>query len=169
MVFSALLALESHVLLLVRIGQTVLEHAIDERLVAKLGARPEVGEVVRGVGHGFGTASDDNVCIAGYDCLGAEDQGFDGGGADFVHSGCDGGLGEASTEGDLAGRVLSEAGCTVSVYMGRELCRVGLLCRENVAYEDLLDVGGLEASTVNGSYGRISNWGCGFVQGSADP
>jgi len=40
--------------------------------------------------------------------LGAEDEGFYGGGADFVDGGADGGVWEGGVEGALAGGVLAE-------------------------------------------------------------
>lgn len=95
-VVCALLTLETHVLLLVGIGQTILEHAVDERLVAKLGTGAHSGEVVRGVGHGLCATSDDNVGGAGQDSLSANDDGLDTRGADLVHGGANGRLLEAS-------------------------------------------------------------------------
>jgi len=40
--------------------------------------------------------------------LGAEDEGFYGGGADFVDGGADGGVGEGGVESALAGGILAE-------------------------------------------------------------
>jgi hypothetical protein len=160
MVISALLALETHVLLLIRVGKTILEHAIDERLVSKFGADSQVGQVVGGVGHGLGAAGDDDVRVASYDRLGTEDQGFDRGCTHFVYSGCDRGLGETGAEGDLAGGVLSEAGNSVRIRRRKRVPGfkgLFLLRREHIAHEDLLDIFGLEASTLNGSCSRISN------------
>lgn len=110
-VVGALLALQAHVLLLVCVGQTVLQHTVDQRLVSELGAGPQVGEVVGGVGHALGARSHDNVGIAGYDGLRADDEGLDGGGAHLVDGGCDGRFGEAGANGTLAGWVLAEAVC----------------------------------------------------------
>lgn len=109
MVVSTLLALETHMLLLVCVGKTVLEHTIYERLVSEFGASPHVGEVVGSVRHALGAGGDDDVGIAGDDGLRANDQGLDRGGADLVDGGGDGGLGEASANCALAGRVLAEA------------------------------------------------------------
>lgn len=108
-VIGALLALQTHVLLLVCVGQTILQQTVDQRLVSKLGACPQVGEVVGSVGHALGSACHDNVGIAGYDGLRADNEGLDGRGAHLVDGGCDGRLGEASAKGTLTGGILAEA------------------------------------------------------------
>jgi hypothetical protein len=91
--------------------------------------------------------------------LSAEDHGFDGGGADFVDGGADGGVWEASAEGTLAGGVLAEAGEVLAGSLGRDGrggqdCK--LLCGEDVAEEDFFDIFGLKAGALDGSYGRVS-------------
>ena len=80
-----------------------------QRLVPKLGTVAQVGEVVGSVGHGLGTASDDNVGISGQDGLGTKDDGLGTGGAHLVDGGCDDRLGETSTKGGLASGVLTKA------------------------------------------------------------
>ena len=114
MVLGALLSLQSHVLFLVRICKTILQHAIDERLVTELCTGAKVGEVVRGIGHALSTASDDDVGISGDDGLGTDNEGLDGRGADLVDGGADNGFGQSSAEGTLAGRVLAKAGDRLS-------------------------------------------------------
>lgn len=47
------------------------------------------------------------VGLAGLNGLGSKHDSLHGGGADLVDGGGDGGLGETSSEGDLAGRVLA--------------------------------------------------------------
>ena len=74
-----------------------------------------------GVGHGFGAACYDGGGTAGHDCLRAEDDGFEGGGADFVYGGADGGVRHAGAEGALAGWVLTKTG-RMGQYAG---CRLG--------------------------------------------
>jgi hypothetical protein len=111
-VVGALLALQTHVLLLVGVGETVLEHAVHKGLVAKLCTSAQVGEVVGGIRHALGTTSHDNVGISGDDGLSADDEGFDRGGADFVYRGGDGGIGKACANGNLAGRVLTKTVCS---------------------------------------------------------
>jgi hypothetical protein len=108
-VVCALLSLQTHVLLLVCVGQTILQHTVDEGLVSELGAGPQVGEVVGGVGHALGSRCDDDVGIAGYDGLGADNEGLNGRGAHLVDGGCDSRLGESSANSTLAGGVLAEA------------------------------------------------------------
>lgn len=114
MVLGALLSLQSHVLVLVRIGKTILQHAIDEWLVTELCTSAKVGEVVGGVGHALSTASDDDVGISGDDGLGTDNESLDGRGADLVNGGADNGLGQSSAKGTLAGRVLAETGDAMS-------------------------------------------------------
>jgi hypothetical protein len=87
MVIGALLSLQTHVLLLVCVCQTILQHTVDERLVTELGTSPHVGEVVRSVRHALGTGGDDDVGIAGNDGLRADDQRLDRGGAHLVDGG----------------------------------------------------------------------------------
>lgn len=113
---SAELGLETHVLLLVNIGQAILEDTVDESLVAVLGAVAEVGKVVRSVGHGLSSASDDNIGGAEHDVLGTEDDGLEGRSADLVDGGGNGGLGEAGAHGALACRSLAEAAGVVLVW-----------------------------------------------------
>lgn len=105
---GAQLALETHVLLLEGIGQTILENTVDEGLVAVLGAASQVGEVVGGVGHGLGATGDDNGRGAEHDVLGSEDDGLEGRGADLVDSRADGAVGETGADGALAGGSLAE-------------------------------------------------------------
>lgn len=95
-------------LLLIRIRQPVLEHAIHQRLIPILSSGTQVGQVVRDLGHGFGAAGDHDGGGAGHDGLGAEDHGFEARGAHFVDGGADGGGGEAGAEGALTGGVLAD-------------------------------------------------------------
>jgi len=150
MVVCTLLALKTHVLLLVRVGQTVLEDTVDKRLVTELGASPHDREVVRSVGHALRSSSDDNVRIAGYDGLRTDDERFDRGGADLVDGGCDGGFGETSADGTLAGRVLTEA--TICIREAHRKQRLYILCGKNITNKDFLDVFGLQAGALDGCY-----------------
>ena len=94
----------------VGVAQPVADERVHELNVAEFGAGASVGEVVRGIGHGFRAACQDAGGGARGDGLGAEDDGFEGGGADFVDGGADCGGGEAGGDGALAGGVLAEAG-----------------------------------------------------------
>lgn len=120
MVVRALLALETHVLLLICVGQTILEDTINERLVSKLGTCPHIWEVVGSVRHALGTGCDNDVRIASDDGLRANNQGLDRRGANLVDRGSDGGLGQTSANGTLAGRVLAEAVLMISIYLGQQ-------------------------------------------------
>lgn len=107
-VLSAKLTGKTHVLLLVRVGEAVLQDTVDEGLVAVLGAGSKDREVVGSVGHGFGTASNDDVRSAEHDVLGAENNGLERRGADLVHGGADGRLRKAGTDGALSSRSLTK-------------------------------------------------------------
>lgn len=148
-IVGTLFALQTHVLLLVRVGKTILEDTIDERLVAELGTSPQVGEVVGDVGHALGTGSDNDVGIASDDGLGTDNEGLDRGGAHLVDGGGNGRLGETGANGALAGRVLAEA--RLSVWMCGYNPAILLLCGHDIANKDLLNILGLQASTVDGS------------------
>lgn len=100
-------------LLLVGVGQAILEDTVDEGLVAVLGAGAEVGQVVWGVGHGLGAASDDDVGSSEHDVLSTEDDSLETRGADLVHGGGNGAVGETSADGTLAGRSLAKAASEV--------------------------------------------------------
>ena len=63
---------------------------------------------MRDVRHGFGATSYDCRGITSHDGLGGEDDGFEGGSADFVDCGADSRIGHASIDGTLAGRVLAK-------------------------------------------------------------
>lgn len=76
-VIGALLALKAHVLLLVCIGQAILENSVDERLVTELGTGAQVGEIVGSVGHGLSTTCDDNVGGTGENGLGGDNDCLD--------------------------------------------------------------------------------------------
>lgn len=106
---GTLLSGETHVLLCVCVGQTILEHTIDEGLVAELGTVAHVWEVVGGVGHGLGATSDDDIGGTSENGLCSNDDGLDTRGADLVDGRANGGFLETSADSALAGRVLSEA------------------------------------------------------------
>jgi hypothetical protein len=148
-IVSALLTLESHVLLLVGVGKTILEDTVNQRLVAELGTSPHVGEVVGDIRHALGTGSDNDIGIASDDGLGTDNQGLDRGGAHLVDGGGNGRLGETSTNGALAGRVLTEA--EQSVWASGGIQGGGLLCGHNIANEDLLNILRLQAGALDGS------------------
>lgn len=62
------------------------------------------------VGHGLGAARDDDGGVAGHDCLGAEYDGLQAGGTDFVDGGADCSDREGGVECALTCWVLTEAG-----------------------------------------------------------
>ena len=73
-VVGALLTLQTHVLLLVCVGKTILQDTVDQRLVTELGAVPHGGEVVGGVRHALGTGGDNDFGIASDDGLRTDDD-----------------------------------------------------------------------------------------------
>ena len=95
----------------VSICQAIAQQAIDKSGIAIFAAGSESGEIMGDVGHGFGTTSYDCRGVTSHDGLCGEDDGFEGGGADFVYGGADSGVWHASFDGTLAGRILAEAGC----------------------------------------------------------
>ncbi|KAI6748131.1 hypothetical protein HG531_008673 [Fusarium graminearum] len=109
------LSRDTHVVLLKGVGQTVLEDTVDEGLVAVLGTVSEVGEVVRSVGHGLGSTSNNDIGGAEHDVLGTKDDGLERRSADLVHGCGDDGLRETSAKGTLAGRALTNTGRFESV------------------------------------------------------
>lgn len=136
-------------LLLIRVGQTILEDTIDQGLVTELGAVPQVGKVVRDVRHALGTGGDDNVGIASDDGLRTDNECLDGRGAHLVDGGRDDRLRETSTNGTLAGRVLAKAvECQTDT---STTLAVLLLCGHNIANKDLLNILRLQTCTLNGS------------------
>lgn len=99
---------------------------------------------MRNVGHGFGTAGYNTGGSASHDGLGGEDDGFGAGGADFVHSGADSGVGEAGVDGTLAGGILAETVGMMNL-KGRRAWMFGCsLSGEDVAVEDFLDIFSLQ-------------------------
>lgn len=109
MVVRALLSLKAHVLLLVCVRKTIFQDTIHERLVSKLGACPQHREVVGRVRHALCAAGDNDIGIPGDDCLRADDERLDRGGADLVDGGGYSRLGESCANCALASGVLSEA------------------------------------------------------------
>jgi hypothetical protein len=103
-------------------------------MISILDAGAEARHVVGGVGHGLGAASDDNMVDAEHNVLGAEYDGLEGRGTHLIDSSADGGRGETSAEGALAGRALSQVG------------------GQDVAEVDLLDIFGLDSSARDGAY-----------------
>ena len=152
MILGALLTLQTHVLLLVCVCQTILQDTVNKRLISKLRTSPHVGKVVGSVGHALGTGGHDDVRIASHDGLGTDNQCLDRGGADLVDGGCNSRLGETGANGTLAGGVLAKA-VIVSQSVDLDVIRSAhSLRRKDVAYEDLLDILRLETSAVDGSW-----------------
>jgi hypothetical protein len=153
MVIRTLLALEAHVLVLERVSQAVLEHAVYQRLVAELGASSHVGQIVWGVAHALASCSDDDIGIASYDCLRPKDDGLEGGRADFVDGCSDDIFGEACAEHDLTGGVLAETGAELDAKA--VLCCRDLLCRKHIAQEHLLNIVWFDARALHSSFNDL--------------
>lgn len=164
MVLNTKLSRDTHVVLLERVGQTVLEDTIDESLIAVLGAVSEVGEVVRSVGHGLGSTSNDNVGGAEHNVLSTKNDGLERRSADLVHGRGDDSLGKACTEGTLAGRALSNAGGKSCQQRDRSYLNFrdhdggvektkDLPSGEDIAKKDLVDILRLDTGTLDSSCG----------------
>jgi hypothetical protein len=104
---------------------------------------------VRSVRHALGTGSNNDIGIAGDDGLRTDDDRLDRGGAHLVDGGGNGRLGKTSADGALAGRVLAEA--WVCQFEATKTLSSFLLCGEDIANEDLLNILRLQAGAVNGS------------------
>jgi hypothetical protein len=63
---------------------------------------------VGSVGHGLGTAGDNDIGVSSHDSLGTKYDGLQARGADLVDGGADSAVVQAGTEGTLSGGVLSD-------------------------------------------------------------
>lgn len=152
---GALLGRNTHkILLAVGISQTILLDTINQGLAAKLGTAARGLQVVRGVRHGLGSTSDNNIGISGHDSLGTENDGLQARSADLVDSGADGRFAKTSTEGALSGGVLSNTiNKNISLNCGIKCSKDNLPSRQDVTEEDLFDIRGIDAlSPLDSSY-----------------
>ena len=97
-------------IIIVGVPQTVLDHGVDDLLVAHAGAPAGVKGGKRGLRHALGAAADDHVGVAGENGAGAFDQGLHAGAADHVYGVGGDGIGDACLNADLSGNVLAETG-----------------------------------------------------------
>lgn len=130
-VICTLFTLQTHMLILVDIGQAILQHTINERLIAELGAVSKSLQIMWGVRHALCSASDDHIRLAGQNGRGSQGHGLDGRRADLVNRRCLSGLGKTSEDCALSGRILTQVGL------------------ENIAKEYLLHVLGLNAGSLH--------------------
>ena len=92
------------------VPQAVLDHGVDELLVAHASA-PALIEGGEGSGaHVLGAAADDDVSVAGENGTAGLDDGLHAGTADHADGVSGDGVGQACAHADLAGNVLAEAG-----------------------------------------------------------
>lgn len=133
-VICTLFTLQTHMLILVDIGQAILQHTINERLIAELGAVSKSLQIMWGVRHALCSASDDHIRLAGQNGRGSQGHGLDGRRADLVNRRCLSGLGKTSEDCALSGRILTQVGL------------------ENIAKEYLLHVLGLNAGSLHCSF-----------------
>lgn len=108
MIVCTFLTLQTHVLVLVRVRQTVLQQAVDQNLVSILGSSSHRGQIVRSIRHALSSCCNHDVRISSYYSLRADDYGLDRGSAHFVHRRGDCAFGQSSTEDDLTGGILAE-------------------------------------------------------------
>ena len=97
----------AHVIVVISVPQTVLNHGVDQLLVAHASAPAGVHGSVGSSTHVLGTAADNDVGIAGQDGASAFDDGFHTGTADHTDGVSGNGIGDASLDGDLACDVLA--------------------------------------------------------------
>ena len=94
-------------IVVISVPQAVLNHGVDQLLVAHASAPAGVHGSVGSSAHVFGTAADNDVGIAGQDGASAFDDGFHTGTANHTDGVSGNGIGDASLDGDLACDVLA--------------------------------------------------------------
>ncbi len=114
----------AHRLAVVRVGQAVVRHVVEELAAAVADAGARAVEQVRGVGHRLHAAGDHHLCRAGLDQVVAEHHRLHARAADLVDGGAAGGRRQPRAQRGLAGRGLAEAG------------------RQHAAQDDLVDLVG---------------------------
>lgn len=150
-------ARNAHVAIVVRVRESVVDHAVEDLVVTEAVAGSGLGQIVRDVGHALHAAHNDDLLLTQRDGLRAQHQRLHPAGADLVDAarrqhryarrvhentkkttearcargaiGCDG---DASTQRGLASGRLTDAR------------------RENVAKHNILHVGGLDPSACAG-------------------
>ena len=142
----------AHVILVESVPQTVVDHDVDHLRVEHSRAPAGSGHGVGSQGHGFGTACDDDVSVAGLDDLSGETYAAKTGTADLIDGHCGSLLRETCCQGDLACDVLTQAGL------------------QYAAEYELVDLFGLDASSLNSLFdNRLTEGNSGGVlQGSAE-
>ena len=141
----------AHVVVVERIPQAVLDHGVDELLVAHAGAPAGVGRGIGSGAHVLGTAADDDVGVAGEDGAAGLDDGLHAGAADHADGVGGNGVGQARAHADLTGDVLTEAG------------------GQDAAEHQLIDVLGSDVGTLEGFLDNdgAQLGGGGILQGTA--
>ena len=141
----------AHVVVIERIPQAVLDHGVDELLVAHAGAPAGVGRGIGSGAHVLGTAADDDVGVAGEDGAAGLDDGLHAGAADHADGVGGNGVGQARAHADLTGDVLTEAG------------------GQDAAEHQLIDVLGSDVGTLEGFLDNdgAQLGGGGILQGTA--
>ena len=100
----------AHVIVVESVPQAVLDHLVDNLLVAHTGAPAFVGQGVRSSTHVLGAAADHDVGVTGQDGTGTLDDRLHAGAADHAHGVSGNGIGDASLHRDLTGGVLALTG-----------------------------------------------------------
>ena len=96
-------------IVVVSVPQAVLDHLVNQLLVAHASAPAGVGSGEGSGAHVLGAAADDHVSVAGQDGAGTLDDGLHTGAAHHADGISGNGIGDASLDGNLAGHVLAEA------------------------------------------------------------
>jgi hypothetical protein len=100
----------AHHVAFIGILQAVVEHVVEDFLVPHAVAPAGLGQQVRGVGHGFQTARDDDAGTARSDEVMAEHEGLHAGAAHLVDRRTRHTLRQARAQGGLASGRLAEPG-----------------------------------------------------------
>ena len=97
----------AHVIVVVSVPQTVLDHGVHQLLVAHASTPAGVQGGEGSGAHVLGAAADHHVGITGQDGAGALDDGLHAGAADHAHGVSGNGVGDTGLDGHLAGDVLA--------------------------------------------------------------
>ena len=94
-------------IVVISVPQAVLDHGVDQLLIAHAGTPAGVHGGEGSGAHVLGTTADNDVGVAGQDGAGALDDGLHTGAADHADGVSGDGIGNAGLDGDLAGHVLT--------------------------------------------------------------
>ena len=97
----------AHVIVVISVPQAVLDHGVDQLLVAHTSAPAGVGSGIGSGAHVLGTTADHDVTVTGQNGAGALDNGLHAGAAHHTHGISGNGIRNAGLDGNLTGNVLT--------------------------------------------------------------